>query len=120
MEPTNDSAEAISGVSPMVNPTKDEYNAFLLKHKELRIFQDNHSNFYVFPAGAATHFEFEKKLGITHKIGTNLGITSNNNNSPSGLLPANWLACMAAPNATTSSGFKLVKGSQPNNSATAV
>lgn len=72
----------ISGVTYLVNPTKNEYNAFLLQHKELRIFQDNRSNFYVYSAKDATHFAFEKELGLTHKIGTNLGITKQNKVHP--------------------------------------
>ena len=47
------------------------------------------------------------------------GITSSSSRSPAVLLPASWLAWMAAPKATTSSGFRLVKGSLPKNSATA-
>lgn len=72
----------------LMNPTSEEYNDFLLKHKELRIFQDKGNNFYVFPAKDATHFAFEKKLGVIHKTGTNLGITSDNKIHPEfGMMP---------------------------------
>mmetsp|Transcript_21951 Transcript_21951/g.86055 ORF Transcript_21951/g.86055 Transcript_21951/m.86055 type:complete len:292 (+) Transcript_21951:2714-3589(+) len=47
------------------------------------------------------------------------GITSSSRISPSAALPASWLAWMAAPIATTSSGFKLVSTSRPNSSLTA-
>ena len=47
------------------------------------------------------------------------GITSSSSRSPLGLLPASWLAWIAAPSATTSSGFRLVSGGLPKNSATA-
>ena len=47
------------------------------------------------------------------------GITSSSSRSPAALLPASWLAWIAAPSATTSSGFRLVSGSRPKNSATA-
>ena len=48
------------------------------------------------------------------------GITSSNSRSLPVLLPASWLAEMAAPNATTSSGLRLVKGSRPKKLATAL
>ena len=47
------------------------------------------------------------------------GMTSSSSKSPSGLLPASWFAWMAAPSATTSSGFRLTSGGWPNNASTA-
>ncbi len=47
------------------------------------------------------------------------GVTSSNNKSSSLRLPANTFACIAAPNATTLSGSKLVSGSCWKKSCTA-
>ena len=47
------------------------------------------------------------------------GITSSSSSSSAPALPASALAWMAAPSATTSSGFRLVSGVRPNSSPTA-
>ena len=53
-------------------------------------------------------------------IPSDSGITSSSSKSLPALLPASWLAEIAAPNATTSSGLRLVSGSLPKKLATAL
>ena len=51
-------------------------------------------------------------------IPSDSGMTSSNSKSLPVLLPASWLAEIAAPRATTSSGLRLVSGSRPKKLAT--